>query len=65
MSFEQTSSSARPPARPGMGLQDDLGTLKPGAPRRRRPVPPRATARYTFYDVHMNARRGQDLVATR
>ena len=44
-----------------MGLQDELGTLRPGA------LADVALFRiergaHTFYDVHMNARRGKDLV---
>ena len=61
MSFEQTIEAAT--ARPAeiMGLQDQVGTLRPGA------LADVALFRiergaHTFYDVHMNARRGQDLV---
>jgi dihydroorotase len=61
MSFEQTIEAAT--ARPAriMGLQDEHGTLRPGA------FADLALFRiergdHTFYDVHMNARRGQDLV---
>jgi dihydroorotase len=61
MTFEQTIEAAT--ARPAriMGLQDQVGTLRPGA------LADVALFRiergdHTFYDVHMNARRGQDLV---
>jgi dihydroorotase len=61
MTFEQTIEAAT--ARPAkiMGLHNDLGTLRPGA------LADLALFRlergdHTFYDVHMNARRGQDLV---
>jgi dihydroorotase len=61
MSFEQTIEAAT--ARPAriMGLQDELGTLRPGA------LADLALFRiergeHTFYDVHMNARRGKHLV---
>ena len=61
MSFEQTIEAAT--ARPAriMGLEDQLGTLRPGA------LADVALFRiergdHTFYDVHMNPRRGQALV---
>ena len=44
-----------------LGLQDEVGTLRPGA------LADVALFRiergdFTFYDIHMNARRGKDLV---
>jgi dihydroorotase len=61
MSFEETVEAAT--ARPAriMGLQDEVGTLRPGA------LADVALFRiergeHTFYDVHMNARRGKELV---
>ena len=61
MSFEEVvyASTARPAE--VMGMQNEVGTLKPGA------LADIALFRieegdYTFYDVHMNARKGKHLV---
>jgi dihydroorotase len=61
MSFAETVQAAT--ARPAqvMGLQDEVGTLRPGA------LADVALFRieqgdFTFYDIHMNARRGRELV---
>jgi dihydroorotase len=61
MSFAETVQAAT--ARPAqvMGLQDEVGTLRPGA------LADVALFRiepgeFTFYDVHMNARSGKELV---
>ena len=61
MSFADTVQAAT--ARPAqvMGLQDEVGTLRPGA------LADVALFRiergdFTFYDIHMNARRGKELV---
>jgi dihydroorotase len=61
MNFAETIHAAT--ARPAqvMGLQDEIGTLKPGA------LADVALFRieegaFTFYDIHMNARSGRELV---
>ena len=61
MSFAETIQAAT--ARPAqvLGLQDEVGTLRPGA------LADVALFRieqgaFTFYDIHMNARRGKELV---
>jgi dihydroorotase len=61
MSFAETVHAAT--ARPAqvLGLQDEVGTLKPGA------LADVALFRiergaFTFYDIHMNARTGRELV---
>jgi dihydroorotase len=61
MSFAETVQAAT--ARPAqvLGLQDEVGTLRPGA------LADVALFRieegeFTFYDIHMNARRGKELV---
>jgi dihydroorotase len=61
MSFAETVQAAT--ARPAqvMGLQDEVGALRPGA------LADVALFRiekgdFTLYDIHMNARRGRELV---
>jgi dihydroorotase len=61
MDFAETIQAAT--ARPAqvMGLQDEVGTLKPGA-RADVALFRIEEGAFTFYDIHMNARSGKELV---
>ena len=63
MSLPRTSC-ARRPSRPAeiLGLEREVGTLRPGRARRRRALPPAATGSFPLYDIWGEMREARRLL---